>query len=257
MTTVSNRREKLAGSKVRKSPSPGIISYGINVIWNQYGITFGPLPSWDRVIFNESPSGIWNTPVRSNIPSGGSLKRVISVEQLIFGDMSEGDYWIQTPKPAGSGPLPAVNGLAAATSVLSFADMGGREADRDTNPVVTKMERLKSPEQDEETDSGIDARWWTAVLTLVDGHAQKTQDRRLERARLAAVGLELDLVKVNAMTVAKLRDQLRIFKFIIEDPELKKKAVWGDKRRSELLAVVIAAVNRRKDKYGNCLLYPL
>jgi hypothetical protein len=36
------------------------------------------------------------------------------------------------------------------------------------------------------------------------------EDRWLERARLAAVGLELDLDKVNAMTVAKLRDQLRI-----------------------------------------------
>ncbi|KAF8157449.1 hypothetical protein K438DRAFT_1777256 [Mycena galopus ATCC 62051] len=82
------------------------------------------------------------------------------------------------------------------------------------------------------------------------------EDRRLERARLAAVGLELDLFKVNAMTVAKLRDQLRIFKFIVEDPELRKKAVWGDKRQSELLVVVVAAVNRCKDKYGNSFFDP-
>ncbi|KAF8202742.1 hypothetical protein K438DRAFT_1758056 [Mycena galopus ATCC 62051] len=74
------------------------------------------------------------------------------------------------------------------------------------------------------------------------------EDRRLERARLAAVGLELDLAKVNTMTVAKLRDQLRIFKFIVGDPELTRKAVWGDKRRAGLLAVVVAAVNRHKDK---------
>ncbi|KAJ7362786.1 hypothetical protein DFH08DRAFT_799807 [Mycena albidolilacea] len=50
------------------------------------------------------------------------------------------------------------------------------------------------------------------------------------------------------VTIAKLRDQLCIFKFIVEDPELKNKAVWGDKRRSGLLAVVVAAVNRHIDK---------
>jgi hypothetical protein len=82
-----------------------------------------------------------------------------------------------------------------------------------------------------------------------DHRAPLEEDRRLERARLAAVGLELDLSKVNMMTIAKLRDQLRIFKFIVEDPELKKKAVWGDKRRSGLLAMVVAAVNRHIDKY--------
>jgi hypothetical protein len=74
------------------------------------------------------------------------------------------------------------------------------------------------------------------------------EDRRLERARLAAIGLELDLIKVNTMTVAKLRDQLHIFKFIVEDSELQKKAVWGDKRRAKLLAVVVTAVNRHRDK---------
>jgi hypothetical protein len=51
------------------------------------------------------------------------------------------------------------------------------------------------------------------------------EDHQLERARLAAVGLELDLAKVDAMTVAKLRDQLRTFKFIVDNPELRKKTV--------------------------------
>jgi hypothetical protein len=51
------------------------------------------------------------------------------------------------------------------------------------------------------------------------------EDHQLEQARLAAAGLELDLAKVDAMTVAKLRDQLRIFKFIVDNSELRKKTV--------------------------------
>jgi hypothetical protein len=82
-----------------------------------------------------------------------------------------------------------------------------------------------------------------------DHCAALEEDRRLERAQLAAVGLELDLSKVNMMTIAKLQDQLRIFKLIVKDPELKKKAVWGDKHQSGLLAMVVAAVNRHIDKY--------
>jgi hypothetical protein len=74
------------------------------------------------------------------------------------------------------------------------------------------------------------------------------EDCQLERAQLAVVELELDLAKVNAMTVAKLWDQLRIFKFIIDDPELRKKVVWGDKCQPGLLAVVVTAVNRHIDK---------
>jgi plasmid stability protein len=50
-----------------------------------------------------------------------------------------------------------------------------------------------------------------------DHHAALEEDRQLEREQLAAVGPELDLSKVNVMTITKLRDQLRIFKFIVEN----------------------------------------
>ncbi|KAJ6493135.1 hypothetical protein C8R45DRAFT_927920 [Mycena sanguinolenta] len=66
----------------------------------------------------------------------------------------------------------AVNGLVAATSVLSFEDTGAREADRDITPVVTKMER-RTAAMEAAPQSGIDTRRGAAGLTVVDGNAQK------------------------------------------------------------------------------------
>ncbi|KAJ7636427.1 hypothetical protein FB45DRAFT_1138081 [Roridomyces roridus] len=72
--------------------------------------------------------------------------------------------------------------------------------------------------------------------------ALKAEKVRLERVRLTAVGLQLDRAKINKMTLAQLRDQLRIYKNIVCDPELKKTAVWQVK--TKILPIVLAAYER-------------
>ncbi|KAF8188227.1 hypothetical protein K438DRAFT_1764446 [Mycena galopus ATCC 62051] len=55
-----------------------------------YGITFGPIPSWDKNM---------EYPVEPDIPLNGSPKRVILVQQPIFGTISEGGIALFRPCP--------------------------------------------------------------------------------------------------------------------------------------------------------------
>ncbi|KAJ7617432.1 hypothetical protein FB45DRAFT_871847 [Roridomyces roridus] len=61
----------------------------------------------------------------------------------------------------------------------------------------------------------------------------------------------LDRAKINKMTLAQLRDQLRIYKNIVCDPELKKTAVWQVK--TKILPIVLAAYERYSPSWHACM----
>ncbi|KAJ7054321.1 hypothetical protein C8F01DRAFT_1259601 [Mycena amicta] len=103
--------------------------------------------------------------------------------------------------------------------------------------------------------SGENARMRKEIAEAIMRKAEETrarkaalaEDRRLELAQLATVGLVLDEAKVGKMIVKELRDQLRIYKNLIGDPTLEKQRVWGDSR-AVLEGIVLAALSRYKSR---------
>nr|GAT42895.1 predicted protein [Mycena chlorophos] len=77
--------------------------------------------------------------------------------------------------------------------------------------------------------------------------AAVAEANRLELARLAGVGLVLDREELQGMVMEQLRDQLRIFKKILNEPELEKTTIWGH-RKEALQKIVFAAAERYKSR---------
>ncbi|KAJ7050219.1 hypothetical protein C8F01DRAFT_1264302 [Mycena amicta] len=121
-------------------------------------------------------------------------------------------------------------------------------AHEDNHQYVMRLVREKDA-------SGENARLRKEIAELIMRKAEETrarkaalvEDRRLELARLAAVGLVLDKIKIKKMVVKDLRDQLRIYKNIVTDPILEKQRIWGDPR-AVLEEIVLGALQQYKSR---------
>ncbi|KAJ7240553.1 hypothetical protein C8J57DRAFT_1527590 [Mycena rebaudengoi] len=83
--------------------------------------------------------------------------------------------------------------------------------------------------------SGKRAKFRQALVTIQREKAQKALKRRetsmakkkLKASRLAATALEFDLIKIQGMTSALLKDQLAVYRDVLKD-DILTKTLWKD-----------------------------
>ncbi|KAJ7289195.1 hypothetical protein C8J57DRAFT_1627746, partial [Mycena rebaudengoi] len=101
--------------------------------------------------------------------------------------------------------------------------------------------------------SGKRAKFRRALVTIQREKAQKALKRRetsmakkkLKASRLAATALEFDLIKIQGMTSALLKDQLAVYRDVLKD-DILTKTLWKDMAKVDVRRNMVLQARERE-----------